>query len=446
MTSLLNDKLASLEQAGVSPALVEQIGIYVEQAGAPGLAYVPPFRLADQWGFSHQTVLEAFLQGTRLGVFDLSWNLHCPSCRGVAEHAEHLHELDSHGSCEFCQINFKGGFDDLVEVNFEVNANIREKEEFSLTDFHAYWDAMEKLSTFSVGAGESYVWDYDFDETSYYVQIVGTDHDLAFPVRELAEREECEFALTYDGKTFDRDKRGALRAGPLQLRLVNESEDDIEVRLFRIKKYPWVSAATVASTQSFRDFFDAELISPEDSFSIRSLVFVFTDIKGSTALYERLGDSAAYLLVKEHFRILTEQVREHNGAVVKTIGDAVMATFMLSADAVEALFDMQRAFDQFNAEGDTRDDIIIKVGAHRGPCIAVSSNDRLDYFGHTVNVASRIQGLSSGRDIVISRALYDEPAVRKVVAATKWQLDHFNTELRGLLDEHAVVHLKPSEV
>ncbi|HEY84800.1 MAG TPA: adenylate/guanylate cyclase domain-containing protein, partial [Chloroflexi bacterium] len=236
---------------------------------------------------------------------------------------------------------------------------------------------------------------------------------------------------------------GSFHSGPLTLKVTNHSEAPVDLTLAYRKEYPWTSAAQIASTQSFRDLFSTELISTDETFSIRNLVIVFTDIKGSTALYERLGDSDAYFLVKEHFKILTQRVRKHNGAVVKTIGDAVMATFMVSADAIEALFDMQQAFDEFNAREQTRDDIIIKVGAHRGPCIAVTSNDRLDYFGRTVNIAARVQGLSSGQDIVFTKSFYDEPPVQEIVDSNAWQARHFQAALRGIEDRLDIVHLRP---
>ncbi len=443
MTGLLEEKLANLEQVGVAKPLAEHIRVYVEQAEPPGLAYAPPFRMADRWKLPRREVLEAFLHGTRLGIFDLGWDLHCPSCRGVTEHAPHLNALNSHSRCEFCQVDFAAGFDDLVEVNFSVNPNIRERQEFAMRDLFTYWDFVEVVTRFSVGARETRVLDHDSKETSYYVTIPDTHNVLAFPVRETATTDARELTVTYDGETLARDTKDAFAPGPLRLRVVNRSDHPIEIMLEEGKDHPWVSAATIASTQSFRDLFATELISPDETFSIRNLVFVFTDIRGSTALYERLGDSDAYLLVKEHFGILTDKVRVHNGAVVKTIGDAVMATFVVSTDAAAALFEMQKAFDEFNAQEKTRDDIVIKVGAHRGPCIAVSSNDRLDYFGRTINIAARVQGLSTGRDIVMSKTFYEEPAVRSLVDAAPWRMRHFQAELKGIEAKYDVVHLDP---
>ena len=86
--------------------------------------------------------------------------------------------------------------------------------------------------------------------------------------------------------------------------------------------------AVVSSLQDFRDLFSSEMLSLNETFSIENLGFLFTDLKGSTEMYERLGDAQAFALVKEHFYIMERLVRQHSGAVVKTIGDAVMAVFI----------------------------------------------------------------------------------------------------------------------
>src|SRR3546814_18039453 len=73
-----------------------------------------------------------------------------------------------------------------------------------------------------------------------------------------------------------------------------------------------------------------------DDVGIAQVTLMFTDLKGSTALYERIGDARAYRLVREHFAFLGEIVREQEGAIVKTVGDAVMAAFPDPAAAVRA--------------------------------------------------------------------------------------------------------------
>ncbi|MGD9744240.1 MAG: adenylate/guanylate cyclase domain-containing protein [Dongiaceae bacterium] len=176
-----------------------------------------------------------------------------------------------------------------------------------------------------------------------------------------------------------------------------------------------LTADRITTIQAFRDLFASDVLRPGDDVGIAEITLMFSDLKGSTAFYERVGDARAYGLVREHFAFLAGIVREHEGAIVKTIGDAVMAAFFDPAAAIRAAIAIQRRAADFNAamgEGA----VVIKLGLHVGPCIAVTLNDRLDYFGSTVNLAARLQGQSRGGDIVISEALAEEPGVRALLA------------------------------
>ena len=104
----------------------------------------------------------------------------------------------------------------------------------------------------------------------------------------------------------------------------------------------------------------------------------------------------AFDLVRAHFRVLNEIVAAEAGAVVKTIGDAVMATFPTPDRALAAALRMREAMRKLNAEHGS-EDLLLKIGIHEGPCLAVTLNDRQDYFGQTVNIASRVQGLAMSR-------------------------------------------------
>jgi class 3 adenylate cyclase len=88
--------------------------------------------------------------------------------------------------------------------------------------------------------------------------------------------------------------------------------------------------------------------------------------------------------VQRHFERLLDVTVRHNGAVVKTIGDAIMAAFVTPPDAVSAALKMRSEIERLNEARAARD-FVLKIGIHRGPSIAVTLNDRLDYFGQTVN-------------------------------------------------------------
>ena len=182
-----------------------------------------------------------------------------------------------------------------------------------------------------------------------------------------------------------------------------------------VESRDWVSDALTAdratTLQTFRDLFSEQVLRPGDEVGISQVTLMFTDLRGSTALYERVGDAGAYRLVREHFAFLAGVIRERNGNIVKTIGDAVMAAFVDPADGVQAALEVQRTVATFN-ESLSGEDLVIKLGVHCGSCIAVTLNDRLDYFGSTINMAARLQGESDGGDIVFSEDLYQRSLIR----------------------------------
>jgi len=185
-------------------------------------------------------------------------------------------------------------------------------------------------------------------------------------------------------------------------------------RTFVIEERAWVADALTAdrvtSIQAFRDLFSDQVLRPGDEIAVQRIALMFTDLRGSTALYEAIGDAAAYRLVRNHFSLLAGIVRSHHGAVVKTIGDAVMAAFHVPEDALEAALAIQREVASLN-DGDVGGPIVIKLGLHTGPCIAVTLNERLDYFGTMVNLAARLQSESVGGDIVLSLVFAEDVAV-----------------------------------
>jgi class 3 adenylate cyclase len=173
---------------------------------------------------------------------------------------------------------------------------------------------------------------------------------------------------------------------------------------------------------------------------ITSLTFLFTDLKGSTALYERVGDLVAYDLVRQHFRVLQEIVASEAGAIVKTIGDAVMATFPTPDRALTAALRMREAMQQINFERGS-EDLLLKIGIHEGPCLAVTFNDRQDYFGQTVNMAARVQGLATTRSIFATRSIVADARAAKILQASGLQPVEQHAALRGIVEDALVYEI-----
>ncbi len=164
---------------------------------------------------------------------------------------------------------------------------------------------------------------------------------------------------------------------------------------------------------------------------------LFSDLSGATSFYERLGDARAFALVEDHFRRVTRVIAAHDGAVVKTMGDAVMATFASPDRALAAA--MQMVDDTRHAL--EAHEMALKVGVHSGPCLIVRANDRLDFFGTTVNMASRLQAEARGNQIAFLADLLAHPGVRRVIESRGARLVHERVALRGIRDAQSLVLL-----
>ena len=182
------------------------------------------------------------------------------------------------------------------------------------------------------------------------------------------------------------------------------------------KQHKPISSHELLTSQRFRDLFVNEPLPEGESFQVKWMALMFTDLGGSTAIYARKGDPRAYSLVREHFRLIFDAVNESGGAVVKTIGDAVMAVFPSGREAVAAAVESQARIEQFNRErGLGADECLrLKIGIHAGSTLAVTLNDRLDYFGTVVNAAARVQGLAAHGETVLTRQVLDDVGVREL--------------------------------
>ena len=237
--------------------------------------------------------------------------------------------------------------------------------------------------------------------------------------------------------------------GPLRLSIENQTNRRVLPTLwvsgdalhhFLGTRRPFLTAKRLLTNQTFRDLYNTDTLDPDQRLKITSLTFLFTDLKGSTALYERVGDLVAYDLVRQHFGVLHEIVASEAGAVVKTIGDAVMATFSTPDRALAAALRMREAMTRINAERGN-EDLLLKIGIHEGPCLAVRLNNSQDYFGQTVNIAARVQGLASSRAIFVTQPVLEDSNTAKILHSQSLHPSMRRAALRGIADETTVYEI-----
>jgi class 3 adenylate cyclase len=464
------DSLFAVLRQSADADCVAALERLVRDAPDRRLARINVLEFAQGEGLDEERAIATFLQAAQIGLLDMSWNVLCPSCSGVLDANTTLKSVRSQEYyCAFCNLNNEPTLDDMVEVSFTVNPRVRRiaahnPDQLPLWEYYrqVFWGrgvdlpeegleaAMQQvtLDAVELPAGEKAFLSLQLP-VGFVIVLEPVTHAAQFiNITGEPVQDRQNLTLVYNNLRAPTGEMG-LRPGPIRLSLENRTAVRVLPTVWVVddkfadavgKRRPFLTAKRLLSNQTFRDIYRTDTLDVDQRLKITSLTFLFTDLKGSTELYERVGDLVAFDLVREHFRTLNEIVAAEGGAVVKTIGDAVMATFLTPDHALSAALRMREAMRKLNATHG-REDLLLKIGIHEGPCLAVNLNERQDYFGQTVNIASRVQGLAQTRSILATAPVIDNPKSAEVLGSNGQKPLVQSHPLRGVAAEVAIYEI-----
>jgi class 3 adenylate cyclase len=422
--------IAELARDPASHGLAPKLAELLLHAPLVTLRAMRPLTLARVWGVHREDTVELCLAAQRLGLLAMSWDLLCPRCRGAKSNVRQLHELPEGAHCSSCNIDYERDFTRNVELTFHPEPWLR---------------PLPKGELCLLGQGSTPHVRFQAEVSAHATKNFAlTLQPGPYRFRTVEAGAEVDAIVGLDGAIPEIVAWNAdmlLRSPSHKDEFVVHNDTDRPL-VFVIEDRAWTKDALtgerVIAMPAFRRLCPEQLLRPGDEVEISRVAIAFTDLQGSTKLYDQLGDASAYRLVRDHFAFLSERVTRHRGFVVKTVGDAVMAAFADPADAVRALLAVQDEVASFNRG---RDDggIVLKLGLHLGACIAVTSGDVLDYFGSTVNTAARLEHQCRGGEAVISQAVLHDPEAREALAGRHVVED--SATLRGLAEPVRFVRL-----
>ena len=465
----IKSQISVLKQTA-DPAVADAIARLIANGEDFELNRINALDFSNHNSLDEEKVISGFLHASRLGLFDLSWNVLYPGCGGVLGAHDTLKSLrpdDYH--CGLCACGYEPSVDEQVEVAFTVSPKIRrvaahEPNTLPFWEYYrqVFWSSgidLNKdnfasmkdevaLETLELPPDEKAVMSLQLPP-HFIIVFEPVTHSAQFiDVQGEPTKERQQLSLVYN-KAHPPTGSMTLRPGPLRLSLDNQSGLRVLPGIFVAgdklhellgKRRPFLTAKRMLSNQTFRDVFKADNLNVDQRLKITSLTFLFTDLKGSTALYERVGDLAAFDRVRAHFRALLDIIASEKGAVVKTIGDAVMATFIRPENALMAGLKMRAAMGELNKQRGSKD-LVVKIGIHEGPCLAVMLNERQDYFGQTVNIAARVQSLSTSQEIHITAPVIESPGVVTILEKEEIRPIQKHAALRGIADKMVVYEI-----
>jgi class 3 adenylate cyclase len=441
-----------------------------------GLIHINPIQFSKKYSIPSSDGVNLFIHSSKIGLMDMSYQMVCPRCGGYAFSHNSLDTIQpDEFFCSVCYIKNQSNLDDMVEVTFSIHMSIKTLQINPLGNFNDYFKfyfspnyikSKELLDFISTRMRNFIVIDAD--------QTLDIEFDSSInPVFQLICIEKNSSAMLYfknQGqdiqeidilpKGFNPDKV-EISSHKKSIKLKNRTKEKLGI----IENYPnpdkiieivkahptkienFLTGKMLLNNQSFRDLYRIQNLSKEMNLNIKSLTVMFTDLRGSTEMYDKAGDILAYQLVQEHFQILIESVRKYSGSVVKTMGDAIMATFSNPVEGLLTSLEMMNKINELNEKWKSKGyQIGLKVGLHEGSALAVVNDERLDYFGQTVNIAARVQGLASAGEIWLSDSVFNSLGIQNELEKNDYSFEKSKATLKGVGEKAIVYKCYPSEV
>lgn len=422
---LLEEKIAQLKKRpGASGGTLDRIENWLKGSHVLQRLRINPYYVAGDLVKNVKRITAEFLHGVKAGLFDLHWDIHCPHCNMIVDEFKDLADTSEMSFCPMCEREFNIDLLDRVEVTFSLNKEIEDPQLRPVCSPPPVLQNKLQLVT-PLYCTESETVTLENGRYRYCCPLTLAKGILKVEGEATEEIQEIKLKQLA-GKDFDK-KELVVRPGKVKIELTNtehnlsglilhpdELPDELTIEQLPLR----LSGIQLLHHPDYKRLFGDRVISERERVKIRAITIMFTDITGSTRMYETLGDTTAYNIVRDHFEIFFESIEKFGGKVIKTIGDAVMASFTSNEQAIMAAAAAVGSFREYNLTRKQQEWIQVRIGIHRGTALLVNLNNSIDYFGSTVNKAARIQNLSKSDEVSFSEDVYHERAFLTALKAT----------------------------
>ena len=402
--------------------IARKIVAFVAEQSDDLVSAMRPFQLARAWRTIPRDTLRTFLLAARAGVVDLSWQLNCPVCQVGAGNASTLADVDRRVHCDECDISFELDFGQNIEAVFSVNPAIRA--------------ARREVYC----AGTPFVRPHVFAQLVIEPgqrRVITTRPPGALLIRALGRQRQVAISPEASVDVTISDDALTAKASDGELCIINGTTETATVLVERIgATADIVRGSDLMVLDEFHSLFGTEAPAAGVELQVGTLCIAFSDIVGSTTIYEQLGDAKAYALVQEHFRVAHEIVASCEGSIIKTLGDGIMMCFVRPELAVAASLRIAAHARQLALASGVN--FAVRVGLHQGPCYIVRANDRLDLFGTSVNVSARLSRVAAANQVATSASFLEHDSVHEVLGRAQTTVRRLQSELRGISGQYQV--------
>ncbi len=422
----IKNKLAGY---AVNMDLFDKLVRYIQHADDIAMVRITPFSLARIWKEPADDVLAFFIYASKERLLNFKWHLHCDICRKVQNTYSTLSQIHQTGYCDHCKQEFIVNFNRSIQLSFTPHPLIRKINDRPYC-IQGPQTKKHVLIQQYVKPGQKHYLMTKLPEDSYILRTSGSEGTATIQVCEQGQ-DTVHVGISEQGL---QGEEAQIHPDP---NLTIENNTDTP-QIITIEKAGWdknaLTAARITSFQLFRELFSDEVLRTGEKISVDNLTLMFTDLFDSTRMYNKEGDDKAVGRVIDHFKILQKAVTDEKGAIVKTIGDSIMAVFFHPEQALRAYLN---AHDLIFKDEQFGNSLKLKAGIHHGSCVAVNLNSRIDYFGSTVNIASRLVDFADQNELMISDQALDQFNLEKTLQQfeNNYQIKNITTGLKGFEDK-----------
>lgn len=352
-----------------------------------------PF-FAEKYNFNQDELLSSFLEATQLGLLDLNWDVICPHCKGKRSRSNMLSELLVEDECKPCKLKFKVDSLNKIDVSFSLNPKYREVPEISFCAAEPakkphilFNDILEPQNNITIRK--------KLPKKHYRIRSIGKDYE------NILEVDDPQNTLV---EVEINENKVHQIADNSEINIHNNTKEKVNIIFESLEEPKYaLNPLSVFNNPTFKSLFKDQKIRSGVQLKLPEQIILFSDVVDSTKFYQSAGDAEAFKQINAHFKIMDDVIRKHDGIIIKTIGDAIMATFKNIQSATLAAKEAIRAIEQ-----DEVCHLKLRFSLHKGPVVAVNHNTGIDYFGNTVNLSAKLQAISNANEISISEKVYLE--------------------------------------
>lgn len=413
----------------VNIQLFDKLLRYIQHADDIALVRISPFSLAHIWNEAPDDVLSFFICASKEGLLNFNWHLHCDKCRKIQATYHTLTQIHQTGYCDHCKHEFIVNFNRSIQLSFTPHPVIRKINDRPYC-IQGPQTKKHILIQQYIKPGKNHYLKTQLPEGTYILRTSGSEGTATVQV--CSEGRDTVHIGIYDPGLHGEEAQ--IHPDP---NLTIENNTDTP-QIITLEKAGWnkhaLTAARITSFQLFRELFSEEVLRKGEKIAVDNLTLMFTDLFDSTGMYDKEGDDKAVGRVIDHFKILQKAVSDENGAIVKTIGDSIMAVFFHPEHALRAYL---KAHDLIFKDEQFENSLKLKAGIHHGSCVAVNLNSRIDYFGSTVNIASRLVDFADQNELMISNQALNQVNLKTTLQQFEndYLIKNITTGLKGFDDK-----------